>query len=303
MNNYKLIKSLGNGSYGNIYLVSDHNKKEHVIKKINLNKNEEKMNNSEILIGMFNNCPNLISYHDLFDSNNSLYLVMSYYPQGTLKNYLQITKPNDKTKNFIVSNIISGVQYLHNNKVIHRDLKSDNILIKDNIPVICDFGTCRILDKYEYFAKTSIGTPYYLSPEIASGNNHTYQADIYSLGCILCEIYKNKLPYSGVNLGNLFYNVSKNKMNIALNVSNITDYLIKHTLNNDPTKRPSINQIQNFFDTKIYFEDYVCYRKDKVFRQKIDSYQKITKIKDLIFKIKNVNKLPLLKNASVYPKI
>ena len=47
MNNYKLIKSLGNGSYGNIYLVSDHNKKEHVIKKINLNKNEEKMNNSE----------------------------------------------------------------------------------------------------------------------------------------------------------------------------------------------------------------------------------------------------------------
>ena len=138
---------------------------------------------------------------------------MNYCNQGTLKTYLK-KKLDINKKNQIVSYIISGLQYLHNNKVIHRDIKSDNILIKDNIPIISDFGTCRILNEFEYFGNTAIGTPYYLSPEIASGTNHTYQADIYSLGCVLCEIYKNKLPYSGKNIGNLFYNVSKSRMDV-----------------------------------------------------------------------------------------
>ena len=111
---------------------------------------------------------------------------------------------------------------------VDRKLLHINIEKRLNNMLNCGFidEVAQLLEKYEYFAKTSIGTPYYLSPEIASGNNHTYQADIYSLGCILCEIYKNKLPYSGINLGNLFYNVSKNKMNIVLNVSNLIDYLI-----------------------------------------------------------------------------
>lgn len=293
MDNYKLLKNLDRGSFGNIYLISDKLNKQFVLKKIDLVKktSENKMNCSEILIGAFNNCPFIMNYHDYHISKNSLYLIMNYCNQGTLKTYLK-KKLDMNKKNQIVSYIISGLQYLHNNKVIHRDIKSDNILIKDNIPIISDFGTCRILNEFEYFGNTAIGTPYYLSPEIASGTNHTYQADIYSLGCVLCEIYKNKLPYSGKNIGNLFYNVSKSRMDVFLSNSNI-DFLIKRMLDNTPTRRPSINQAQNYFDTKIYMLNSQTFKKDKKFMENIKLYNnKSYNVTDLITKIKN-NKVSL----------
>lgn len=290
MDNYKLIKKLSKGSYGNIYLINDKFNHKYVLKKIDIidKDSEIKMNKSEILIGFFNKCPFLINYYDIFTTTSNLYLIMKYCPQGTLKDYLKNNLSIEK-KNNLVSNIISGIQYLHNNKVIHRDLKSDNILIYNDTPLISDFGTCCILNEFEYFGKTSIGTPYYLSPEIASGINHTYKADIYSLGCILCEVYKNKLPYSGVNIGNLFYNVSKSKMDIILSNNNI-DYLIKKMLNNDPSKRPSINQIISYFDTKISDTETKCFRKDKSFMDNLKKYnllnESITTVIQKIIKTK-----------------
>lgn len=288
MDNYKILKNLDRGSFGSIYLVTDKLNKQYVLKKIDLVKSvsENKMNCSEVLIGVFNNCPYIMKYQDFHLSKNSLYLIMKYCKKGTLKLYLK-NKLDINKKNKVISSIISGIQYLHNNKVIHRDLKSDNILMDDGSPIISDFGTCKILNEFEYFGNTAIGTPYYLSPEIASGTNHTYQADIYSLGCILCEVYKNKLPYSGKNIGNLFYNVSRSKMDIYLTNSNI-DILIKRMLNNDPSKRPSINQVQTYFDTKVFLSDSLIFKKDKVFMEKVKLYNmKSNNIQNLVSKIKS----------------
>lgn len=273
MDKYKFIKKVGIGSYGSIYLVQNiHDQKYYAMKELDLRlaKDKEKlMIINEIIIGYFHNCPYIIKYHEVFYKDNKIYIKMNYCKQGNFKKYLEKNKSNSKKKNQIVKKILLAVQYLHYNKVIHRDIKSDNILMNDDNPYLGDFGTCRILQDFEYFGKTSIGTPYYISPEILEGKDHTYHTDIYSLGCLFCEIYKNKLPYTGNNLYNLYYNIMHSNKCITF-TNSPTDLLIKSMIDKSFANRPSIQElIIKFSDIYDLTEDIDFFKKDKEFVSKI----------------------------------
>lgn len=273
MDKYKFIKKIGIGSYGSIYLVQNINNNEYwAMKELDLkltSTKEKHMIINEIIIGSFHNCPYIIKYEDVFFKDNKIYLKMKYCKQGNLKKYLEKNKNLNNQKNDIIRKVLYGVQYLHYNKIIHRDIKSDNILMHNNNPYLADFGTCCILEDFEYFGKTCIGTPYYLSPEIIEGKTHTYHTDIYSLGCLFCEVFKNKLPYNGNNLYNLYYNVVNSKHSVTFNNSTL-DKLIQSMIHKSYFERPSIQDLILEFNKICKFNDDIqLFKKDKTFSSKI----------------------------------
>jgi|SaaInlStandDraft_6_1057023.scaffolds.fasta_scaffold05067_2 NIMA (never in mitosis gene a)-related kinase 1/4/5 len=273
MDKYKFIKKIGIGSYGSIYLVQNiYDKKYCAMKELDLkltSTKEKQMIINEIIIGSFHNCPYIIKYEEILFKDNKIYMKMKHCKQGNLKKYLEHNKILSTQKNIILRKVLLAVQYLHYNKVIHRDIKSDNILIHDGNPYLADFGTCCILHDFEYFGKTCIGTPYYISPEIIEGKEYTYHTDIYSLGCLFCEIYKNKLPYTGNNLYNLYYNVMNSKQVIKFNNSTL-DTLIQSMINKSYINRPTIQELIEKFHNYSQFNDKInLFKKDKKFSSKI----------------------------------
>ena len=91
-----------------------------------------------------------------------------------------------------------GLQHIHDNKVLHRDLKTQNVLItRDNYVKIGDFGISKQLENTVQLANTSLGTPFYLSPEICLGHAYDYKSDSWMLGCVLYEMCTLKRPFEG----------------------------------------------------------------------------------------------------------
>tara|TARA_B100000902_G_C27139765_1_gene827984 strand:- start:233 stop:1036 length:804 start_codon:yes stop_codon:yes gene_type:complete len=102
-----------------------------------------------------------------------------------------------------------GIQYLHNNNVIHRDIKTANIfLTKDDDIRLGDVGIVKILKSANNYAYTNIGTPYYMSPELYKYNKYTSKTDIWSIGVVLYELMTFKLPYDANNIAGLKYKIS-----------------------------------------------------------------------------------------------
>lgn len=308
MQNYKIKNSIGAGSFGDIYLATDLRSNKNVaIKKIKLLDFKEstiKMIITEIKIGYFNNCEYLTKILDFFLIDNVVHLVMPYYEQIDYKSAAKKLKFSFNQKTDIIYKILLGVQYLHTNKVIHRDLKIGNIMMNNNIPFIGDFGTCNVLPENQYFTSTCIGTPYYLSPEIIQGDSYNTKVDIYSLGCTICEIIYNKPPYSGSNIYMLYKNVLHDSKSVNIDKSSIMGKLINTMIDKDAINRPLINDILSIYSKNFNID------KIKVFRKDNDFYEKIRhdfglpnnpiKLNELFQKIKLLKEN---KKLPPYPKI
>jgi NIMA (never in mitosis gene a)-related kinase len=119
-------------------------------------------------------------------------------------NYGNNPIPQDQLVKWLCQLCLS-LHYLHNDmSILHRDIKTKNILVMGNgLLKIADFGTARQLKKNEEFAMTSVGTPYYLSPEAVKGPKYNSKSDIWGLGCIMFELCTGKKPFQGSNLNDL----------------------------------------------------------------------------------------------------
>ena len=159
-NNYLLKNLIGAGTYGDIKLAFDKvNKKDvaiKIIKIFNLNKSTIKMIINEILIGYFNNCEYLVKIIDFFIIENIVYLVMPFYNQIDYKNYTRNHNKNSSSKIELILRILLGIQYLHVNKIIHRDIKIDNVMMNNNQSFLGDFGICNILPENKFTGNASI---------------------------------------------------------------------------------------------------------------------------------------------------
>lgn len=308
MQNYKIKNSIGAGSFGDIYLATDlRSNKDVAIKKIKLLDFKEstiKMIITEIKIGYFNNCEYLTKILDFFLIDKIVHLVMPYYNQIDYKSAAKKLKLSNNQKTDIIYKILLGVQYLHTNKVIHRDLKIGNIMMHNTSPFIGDFGTCNILPENQYFTSTCIGTPYYLSPEIIQGDSYNTKVDIYSLGCTICEIIYNKPPYSGSNIYMLYKNVLHDSKSVNIDISSKIGKLINTMIDKDAINRPLINDILLMYSKNFEIGKMKVYRKDNDFYEKIridfgvpNNLSKLNALFQKIKLIKSSDKLPS------YPKI
>ena len=249
-----LGKQLGKGSFSWVNIVTrKQDKKKYAMKRvniINLSEKEKLSSLNEIRILSSLNHPNIIGYKEaFFDSKTrTLNIVMEYADDGdlqqkiknNLKNHLHFTE-NTIWEWFI--QILEGIKYLHDNKIMHRDLKSANIFItKNGIVKIGDLNVS-IIAKLG-MAKTRTGTPYYCSPEIWKDLPYDYKSDIWSMGCILYELCMLKPPFRGTSLKELCFNIIKGSyLPIIKYYSDDLIYIISRILVVDPNKRATLDEL------------------------------------------------------------
>ena len=252
LSDYKIIKTIGEGSFGKVYLVSYKNHS-FAMKKIYIHKFKDKQKNyliAEIIIQKLNKCEHIIKLHDLYYENNYIYIISEFAEKGTINDYINYCKKNNLT----ISNhnictwiiqIAKGLFYLHKNNIIHRDLKSENIFLDSNNNIkIGDLGIAKIMLNSRFTA-TNIGTPYYMSPELFNGDYYNYNADTWSLGCISYELLTLKKPFMGKNIIELANNVKYTKFNTNFinNYKNEYIIILNKLLHKDYKRRANLYNI------------------------------------------------------------
>lgn len=200
---YNLHDIIGQGSFATVYLGKDIEKNElRAIKVINtstIHKDQAVMSSliSEIKIIKSLDNPNIIKCYDVLTTTNNTYLIMDYCEGGDLKSYLKKQKRVSEEKALIIlKQILNGYRELYKNGIIHRDLKTENILLKNEIFKLADFGFAKILNNFEKdVLKALVGTPLYMSPQILKHEDYTSKSDIWSIGIIYYEMIYGKTPW------------------------------------------------------------------------------------------------------------
>ncbi|KAA6403113.1 MAG: putative serine/threonine-protein kinase Nek1 [Streblomastix strix] len=217
MDRYIRQKVVGRGSFGAAVLVkSKVNQRLYILKEINIqqmSKKEKEESINEIRVLSKLRHPNIIAYRESFIERGLLCIIMDYADGGDIYQKIQNCKgklmDEEEILNYFVQ-ICLAIKHVHDRKILHRDLKTQNIfLTKDNIVKLGDFGIARILNSTLEFAKTAIGTPYYLSPEICENKSYSFQSDIWSLGCVLYELTTLKHAFDSNNMKGLVMKILK----------------------------------------------------------------------------------------------
>ena len=245
---YEKVNKLGEGSYGEIFKVKKKSdNKYYVLKQISLFKLEEKKKQeikkeAELLSKIKSKY--VVKYEESFEYDDKLNIIMEYCESGDLSHYLE-TKKRAKVKLEekeiwkIFIKILLGLADIHKMKILHRDLKSLNIFLKKNMDIrIGDLGIAKVLNDTLY-AKTVIGTPYYLSPEICQDKPYSFKSDIWALGCILYELCTYNFPFPTENgYASLILKIINEEPEEIKNYSDDIKNLGKALLTKDFTKRP-----------------------------------------------------------------
>jgi len=187
---YKILKKLGSGGFGTVYLAEDTFLKSKRALKIphGLNSKKEKLLNESIVQTKLLDHPNIVKLLTVDIIDNHIIMVMEYIDGTDLEKII-----DDKAKLSIKSalayfrQILSALGYAHENKILHRDIRPSNIMIdKKNDVKITDFGTSTFLEE-NHHATTKIGSPPYMAPEQFEGKA-VFASDIYSSGCLFYEM-------------------------------------------------------------------------------------------------------------------
>lgn len=202
---YKILEVIGGGGMSNVYLAHDMILNRDVAIKI-LHYNFDDQDESyrrfqrEALSATSLSHPNIVSIFDVGEDEGHHYLVMEYVKGMTLKQYINEFAPLAPTRCVeIMQQLTSAIAVAHQNQIIHRDIKPQNILMDEDGNVkVADFGIAMALTATSFTKTNSVlGTVHYLSPEQARGGMTTKKSDIYSLGIVLYELLTGELPFSG----------------------------------------------------------------------------------------------------------
>ena len=145
--------------------------------------------------------PHMVTIHDIGNVGELYYMAMEYLPNGTLKERIAAGMTPEQGVT-LIRQIASALGYAHAQGLVHRDVKPANILFRaDGTAVLSDFGIAKSLDDRTQFTQAgfAVGTPSYMSPEQARGQEIDGRADLYALGVVLYEILVGKLPYNGTD--------------------------------------------------------------------------------------------------------
>merc|ERR1719342_954685 len=189
--------------------------------------------------------PYLVKLYSYFEDSNFVYIVLELCRKRSLmelhKRRKAVTEPETR---YFMRHILLGVLYLHENKIIHRDLKLGNVFLNDNMECkIGDFGLATKVDYDGERKKTLCGTPNYIAPEVLGKKGHSYEVDVWSLGCILYTLLVGKPPFETQTLKDTYTKIKKNEYHIPSRVGPLARNLIQRLLQHEPAKRPSVAEI------------------------------------------------------------
>ena len=267
---FKIIKEIGSGAFGSVYKIQDKNdNKVYALKKIVLNKKDKEdldsIKNEAYLLKAIDD-ENVIKYIDSFFYDDSFYIITEFCSNLDLKSFINEHKKENKLINeqtiwTIILNLCNGIKKIHNNNMIHRDLKPGNIFISDNYKIkIGDFGISKILNETNY-AQTFAGTLLYMAPEMINGDKYTNKVDIWALGCIIYELCTLDYCFSDNIIPNIINKINSGKHGIidtkyySDRLQNLIDLSLKKNYRERASiediiailKKPTLNEIKKTF--------------------------------------------------------
>lgn len=312
MDKYSIIRFISQGSFGKVYLVCNKDTRERLILKRmkieNLHHYDKENIFNEIKISLFHDCPYLLKTKDFFIKDNYISIISKYYEKNTLENLIYQRKLSPAKILHYFYQLTLALSYLHEYNIIHRDIKSTNIFVdkNDNL-VLGDFGISKILNPLNNLTGTQVGTPYYLSPELAQGIKYTNSADIWSLGVVLYEMIYQKKPFKSRNVVGLLYKIKHDNVLFPneYNYQFLINLCMK-LLNKKEIERPSATEIIHQLKDKVLNDEYVMvkienkvnlnsckYSKDKSFNS---NYKKL---KEYYFPKQNLVSISTQTNISI----
>lgn len=246
---FELLDLMGEGSYGSVYKAVHRPSKEIVAIKIVPTNGDLEPIKREIQILKECKSDNIVKYYGSYFHASNLWLIMEYCAIGSILDLMQITQKtlNEYQIASVLALALKGLDYLHKNKKIHRDIKAGNILLdhKGNVK-LADFGVSAELMNTFAVKDTVIGTPFWMSPEVISKSKYNKKTDIWSLGITAIEMAEGEPPYSNIHPIKAMF-VIKNNPPAGLTdpgkwTGEFVDF-VKKCLTLDPKKRPNANEL------------------------------------------------------------
>ncbi|MDU4686519.1 MAG: Stk1 family PASTA domain-containing Ser/Thr kinase [Staphylococcus sp.] len=255
---YQLLDKLGGGGMSIVYLAEDTILERKVaIKAISISQNEKdetmkrfyrEVNSATQIVH-----ENIVEVYDVEEDDDNFYLIMEYIDGPTLSEYIHSHGPlNIETAIDFIKQILNGVKQAHEQRIIHRDIKPQNVLInKDKILKIFDFGIAKALSETSMTQTNHVlGTVQYLSPEQAKGDKTNETTDIYSIGIVLYEMLVGEPPFRGETAVSIAIkhiqetvpNITEKHPNIPQSLSNV---VLKATEKNPKDRYQTIEEMYN----------------------------------------------------------
>ncbi|XP_052896838.1 serine/threonine-protein kinase polo [Anopheles moucheti] len=250
---YRRNRFFGKGGFAKCYEIVDVATNEVfagkiVSKKLMMKHNQKEKMTQEITIHRSLGHKNVVGFHSFFDDPLNIYIVLELCKKRSMMELHKRRKSiTDYECKYYMHQVMTGVKYLHDKHIIHRDLKLGNLFLNDELHVkIGDFGLATKIEFEGERKKTLCGTPNYIAPEILNKKGHSYEVDIWSIGCVMYTLLVGQPPFETKSLKDTYNRIRKCDYRLPPTLRNNAAEMICAMLQSDPLKRPSIHKLFEF---------------------------------------------------------